>query len=117
LVVVEDPADLAAAVMVSPSGDAVPTPSIEWYLFGACSPEGGWVGEGNVTVYLRTDGPWHQAGGQIEVFETHRIFDTVDPQDPPRMHGVLTIDEGEWSVAGEFTAHYCGPLSYPLGCE
>lgn len=117
LVLLEDPAELAAAVAVSPSGDAVPTPSVEWYLFGACSPTEGWVGEGNVTVYLRTDGPWHQAGGQIEIFDTHRIFDVVDPDDPPRMHGYISIHEGEWDLEGEFRAAYCGPLTYPLGCE
>ncbi|MCH9687471.1 MAG: hypothetical protein K0V04_38910 [Deltaproteobacteria bacterium] len=117
LVLLEDPADLAAAVAVSPSGDAIPTPSVEWYLFGACSPVGGWVGEGNVTVYMRTEGPWHQAGGMIEIFDTHRIFDVVDPNDPPRMHGFISIHDGGWDIEGEFTAAYCGPLSYPLGCE
>jgi hypothetical protein len=118
LVLVEDPADLAAAVMVSPSGDAVPTPSLEWSLLGACSPNAGWVGEGATFFYARTNEPWHSAVGTIAIHETHRIFDAQDPDDPPRIHGALTVQGTEgWELSGEFTAHYCGPLSYPLGCE
>ena len=117
LVIVEDPADLQAAVQASPSGDAVPTPSLEWYLFGACDPSGGWVGEGHVTVYMRTDGPWEQTGGQIEIFETYRIFDEVDHDDPPWMYGEITAMEGDFSISGDFTAAYCGPLAYEIGCE
>lgn len=122
LVIVEDPADLEAAVGLSPNGGAVPKPSLEWFLLGACSPEGGWVGEGKVTVYLRDDdADWRQVSGNLEIEMTERIFDDLDPENPPRMHGSLFVagnlpgQEG-WSIDGTFSAAYCGPLSYDLDC-
>lgn len=118
LIIAESPDDLAAAVAQNPSGDALPKPSLEWFLFGACSPDGGWVGEGKVQVYLRHDGPWDLGEGLIQVSETYRIFDEVDPDDPPRMSGHIAITKQDgWDIEGDFEAAYCGPLSYALECE
>lgn len=118
LVIAEDPADLIEAVQTDPDGDAVPKPSLEWFLFGACSPAGGWVGEGKVQVFLRHDGPWDFGEGLIQVSDTHRIFDNVDPDDPPRMTGHIEIQNQDgWDLEGDFEAAYCGPLSYSISCD
>ncbi len=118
LVIAESAEDLALAVAQNPMGDAVPKRSMEWFLFGACSPAGGWVGEGKVQVYLRHDGPWDLGEGLIQISETHRIFDDVDPKDPPRMVGHVAVQYQEgWDIEGDFEAAYCGPLSYAINCD
>lgn len=118
LVIAESPDDLAAAVALEPMGEAVPKPSMEWFLFGACSPDGGWVGEGKVQVYLRHDGPWDLGEGLIQISDTYRIFDEVDPEDPPRMSGHIAITKQDgWNIEGDFQAAYCGPLSYAISCD
>lgn len=117
LVIGESPQDLADALAIAPSSGAVPKPSLEWFLLGNCSPENGWVGEGGGGVTLRTDGPWELGNGVFAITENYKLFEPVDPDDPPTMHGELNMSEGEWSLAGEFTAVYCGALSYALdGC-
>jgi hypothetical protein len=117
IVIAEDPADLADAVAQNPMGDAVPKPSMEWFLFGACSPDAGWVGEGKVQLYYRHDGPWELGEGILTITDTHRIFDDVDHDDPPRMSGNIDITFEDWSLEGDFEAAYCGPLSYAINCE
>jgi hypothetical protein len=118
LVLLDDPTALADAVALQPTGDALPYPSMEWYLFGACSPNDGWVGEGNVTFYLRDESEWHQAQGWVTIESSHRIFEDLDPNDPPRMRGTIRVQDGDqWNVEGTFEAAYCGPLSYDLGCD
>lgn len=117
LVIGESPQDLADALAIAPSSGAVPKPSLEWFLLGNCSPENGWVGEGGGGVTLRTDGPWELGNGVFAITQNYKLFEPVDPDDPPTMRGELAMGDGEWSLSGEFTAVYCGALSYPLdGC-
>ncbi|HVI03837.1 MAG TPA: hypothetical protein VM869_34325 [Enhygromyxa sp.] len=117
LVIGESPQDLADALAIAPSSGAVPKPSLEWFLLGNCSPENGWVGEGGGGVTLRTDGPWELGNGVFAITQNYKLFEPVDPDDPPTMKGELAMNNGEWSLSGEFTAVYCGALSYPLdGC-
>lgn len=119
LVITETLEQLETAIQINPSGDAVPQPSLEFNLFGACDPSEGWVGEGIVTLYLRDASGWQQGRGRFGITQTHRMFDELDPFDPPRMQGVLEVDDeiNGWRLDGEFTAAYCGPLSYALDCR
>ena len=117
LVIGESPQDLADALAIAPSSGAVPKPSLEWFLLGNCNPDNGWVGQGGGGVTLRTDGPWELGYGSFALTENYKLFEPVDPDDPPTMTGELAMSEGEWALAGEFTAVYCGALSYALdGC-
>ena len=117
LVVGEDPQDLADALAIAPSSGAVPKPSIEWFLLGHCSPADGWTGEGGGGVTLRTDGPWELGYGSFAITSNYKLLDPVDPADPPTITGNLSLYEGDWLMSGEFTAVYCGALSYALaGC-
>lgn len=117
LVIGESPQDLADALAIAPSSGAVPKPSLEWFLLGNCNPDNGWVGEGGGGVTLRTDGPWELGNGSFAITENYKLFEIVDPEDPPTMKGELSMSDGAWALSGEFTAVYCGALSYPLdGC-
>lgn len=117
LVIGESPQDLADALAIAPSSGAVPKPSLEWFLLGNCNPDNGWVGEGGGGVTLRTSGPWELGYGSFAITENYRLFEPVDPEDPPTMKGQLSMNEGGFVLGGEFTAVYCGALSYALdGC-
>ncbi|MFO7562641.1 MAG: hypothetical protein R6X02_08345 [Enhygromyxa sp.] len=117
LVIGERPEDLADALAIAPSSGAVPKPSLEWFLLGNCNPDNGWVGEGGGGVTLRTDGPWELGYGSFAITQNYKLFEPVDPEDPPTMKGELSLAEGGWTLSGEFTAVYCGALSYALdGC-
>lgn len=117
IVIAESPDDLAEAVLQNPDFNATPDRSIEWYLFGACGPGDEWVGSGHVTAFLRDNGEMQQGGGFIQITDTHRMFDELDPDDPPRMTGIIRVDSDGFDVEGEFTAAYCGPLAYQIGCD
>jgi hypothetical protein len=117
LVVGESPQDLANALAIAPSSGAVPKPSIEWFLLGHCNPAEGWTGEGAGGVVLRSDGPWEIGYGYFAITSNYKLLDPVDPEDPPTISGALLLDEDGWGIDGEFTAVYCGALSYALeGC-
>lgn len=117
LVIGESPEDLANALAIAPSSGAVPKPSLEWFLLGHCNPEDGWIGSGGGGVTLRTDGAWELGYGSFAITENYKLFEPVDPDDPPTMKGEVVLTDSGWAVAGEFTAVYCGALSYALdGC-
>lgn len=117
LVIGESPQDLEDAIALAPSGGAIPLPSLEWFLLGNCNPENGWVGEGGGGVTLRSEGPWELGYGSFAITENYKLFEPVDPEDPPTMTGELSLVEDGFSLSGSFTAHYCGALSYALdGC-
>lgn len=119
LVVTETPEALAAAVAELPrgaQGGALPLPSLEWVLLGNCNPENGWTGKGGGGINLRTEGGDSLGFASFSLIENYKLFDPVDPEDPPTMHGTIFFGDG-WTLEGEFTAVYCGALSYEFeGC-
>lgn len=116
LVIGESPDDLAAAIEAIGDAEAgaVPVPSLEWYLLGNCDHSNGWVGKGGGAVQMRHADGDTPGYAFFSLFENYKLLEPVDPEDPPTMHGILSMGEPGWSIDGEFTAVYCGALSYPL---
>ncbi len=72
-------------------------------------PFGDWIGQGEVPAVIIQDGQPTWIDVRLSVDQMLGNWDEWDPDDPPRIRGVVGFAEGEsFGFDGQFDAAYCG---------